>query len=79
VVRRGQASNTGLWHNRARRFNFYLRGFKYLFIMRKPIIKSEKVEQNRSVKWARYERGGAKKTRKTKSLSSATATPTGSG
>jgi len=79
VVRRGQSSNTGLWHNRARRFNFYLRGFKYLFIMRKPIIESEKVEQNRSVKWARYERGGTKKTRKTKSLSSTTATPTGSG
>ncbi len=35
VTRRSQASNTGLWHNRALRFNFYLRGFKYLFIMRK--------------------------------------------
>ncbi len=36
VVRRNQTSNTGLWHKRAREFNFYLRGFKYLFIMRKP-------------------------------------------
>lgn len=35
VVRRNQTSNTGLWHKRAREFNFYLRGFKYLFIMRK--------------------------------------------
>ena len=78
VVRRGQSSNTGLWHNRARRFNFYLRGFKYLFIMRKPSIETNKEQQNRSVKWARYERGG-KKINKTKSLSSTTATPTGSG
>jgi len=36
VVRRNQTSNTGLWHKRAREFNFYLRGFKYLFIMQKP-------------------------------------------
>lgn len=62
VVRRGQSSNTGLWYNRARRFNFYLRGFKYLLIMRKPFLESEKYQQNRSVKWAKYERGKAKKT-----------------
>jgi len=35
VTRHNQTSNTGLWHNRARRFNFYLRGFKHLIIMRK--------------------------------------------
>jgi len=35
VVRHNQRSNTPLWHHRARKFNFYLRGFKYLFIMRK--------------------------------------------
>jgi len=35
VARRNQTSNTPVWHERARRFNFYLRGFKYLFIMRK--------------------------------------------
>ena len=35
VVRRNQTSNTGVWHKRAREFNFYLRGFKYLFIMKK--------------------------------------------
>lgn len=37
LTRRNQTSNTAVWHSRARRFNFYLRGFKYLFIMRKPI------------------------------------------
>lgn len=35
LVRRNQTSNTNIWHERARKFNFYLRGFKYLFIMRK--------------------------------------------
>lgn len=35
VTRHNQTSNTSVWHNRARRFNFYLRGFKYLFIMKK--------------------------------------------
>ena len=35
ITRHNQTSNTSIWHNRARRFNFYLRGFKYLFIMRK--------------------------------------------
>jgi len=34
VTRHNQTSNTGLWHQRARQFNFYLRGFKYLFIMK---------------------------------------------
>lgn len=38
VKRRNQTSNTGLWHKRARDFNFYLRGFKYLFIMKKRRI-----------------------------------------
>jgi DNA modification methylase len=55
VVRRSQASNTGIWHNRALRFNFYLRGFKYLFIMRKPL---ETIDdgKKRTVSWARYKR-----------------------
>jgi len=79
VVRRGQTSNTGLWHNRARRFNFYLRGFKYLFIMRKPSLESQKEQRNRVVRWATYERSGRSKRNKTKSPSSTTATPTGSG
>lgn len=55
VARRSQASNTGIWHNRALRFNFYLRGFKYLFIMRKPVVNEKKVRK-RKVSWGRYER-----------------------
>ncbi|RLC34380.1 DNA methylase [Candidatus Shapirobacteria bacterium] len=35
LTRHSQTSNTGIWHHRARQYNFYLRGFKYLFIMRK--------------------------------------------
>lgn len=35
LTRRNQSSNTSIWHRRARQFNFYLRGFKYLFILRK--------------------------------------------
>jgi len=35
VSRHNQTSNTPIWHERAKRFNFYLRGFKYLLIMRK--------------------------------------------
>jgi len=59
VVRRGQASHTGLWYNRARRFNFFLRGFKYLFIMRKPAGEAIK-EEKRTVKWAYYDRNRGK-------------------
>jgi hypothetical protein len=35
IARHNQTSNTPIWHERAKRFNFYLRGFKYLMIMRK--------------------------------------------
>lgn len=35
LTRRNQTSNTPIWHERARQYNFYLRGFKYLFIMKK--------------------------------------------
>lgn len=35
ISRHNQTSNTPIWHERARRFNFYLRGFKYLLIMKK--------------------------------------------
>jgi DNA modification methylase len=55
VVRRGQASHTGIWYNRARRFNFFLRGFKYLFIMRKA--PAEALDKGkRTIKWAYYDR-----------------------
>lgn len=55
VTRRGQASHTGLWYNRARRFNFFLRGFKYLFIMRKPKGKVRETKP-REIDWTYYER-----------------------
>lgn len=35
LTRRNQTSNTPIWHERARKYNFFLRGFKYLFIMKK--------------------------------------------
>ena len=61
VVRRSQTSNTGVWYSRARRFNFYLRGFKYLFIMRKPdLLEKPKEKARPKVKWASYERGKRK-------------------
>jgi hypothetical protein len=56
IVRRGQYSHTAPWFNRARRFNFYLRGFKYLFIMRKPDNNVNPKDKERKVKWAHYER-----------------------
>jgi len=56
ISRRGQSSNTNAWHNRARRFNFYLRGFKYLIIMRKTARRSES-DEPRKVEWAYYKRG----------------------
>jgi len=61
VTRRNQSSNTGIWANRARRFNFYLRGFKYLFIMRKPLPDERKTEETREINWAYYKRGKSKK------------------
>lgn len=64
VARRSQASNTGLWHNRALRFNFYLRGFKYLFIMRKPAVGNSmnfkqdqpKLDRAARIRWNQYPR-----------------------
>lgn len=56
ISRRSQSSNTGIWQNRAIRFNFYLRGFKYLIIVRKAVYK-EISKRPRAIKWARYERG----------------------
>lgn len=53
IARRGQSSNTGIWHYRAKKFNFFLRGFKYLLIMRKPDGKETKREKTK-IEWARY-------------------------
>jgi len=55
VTRRSQSSNTSLWYNRARRHNFYLRGFKYLFIMRKP-DGTEVRNESRRIRWNFYQR-----------------------
>jgi DNA modification methylase len=55
VARRNQTSNTAIWHNRALKFNFYLRGFKYLFIVRKVSQETLK-KQKRQIKWNQYER-----------------------
>jgi DNA modification methylase len=60
VARRGQSSHTGLWYNRARKFNFFLRGFKYLFIMRKPSEDEHVEKEKRNVKWAYYDRSKSK-------------------
>lgn len=65
VVRRGQTSNTGIWYSRARRFNFYLRGFKYLFIMRKPSSESLSTDE-RKISWAQYPRKKPTVTRENK-------------
>lgn len=35
VTRHNQKSNTPIWHQRAKKYNFFLRGFKYLLIMKK--------------------------------------------
>ena len=54
VARRGQVSHTSSWYNRARRNNFYLRGFKYLFIVRKTSRETE--TKPRKIRWARYKK-----------------------
>jgi DNA modification methylase len=55
VSRRGQSSHTGPWFNRARRFNFYLRGFKYLIIVRKTTQRVAASEA-RKIDWTYYKR-----------------------
>lgn len=59
VVRRNQTSNSGMWYNRAIKYNFYLRGFKYLIIMKKPL--DERVTNTkRQIKWTYYRRQNTK-------------------
>lgn len=53
VARRGQSSHTPLWHYRAKKFNFFLRGFKYLLLFKKQEDKV-KVCKNRKIKWKKY-------------------------
>jgi DNA modification methylase len=54
VVRRNQSSNTGLWHYRAKKFNFFLRGFKYLILVKKPDNKATNSKSTRKIKWKKY-------------------------
>ena len=54
VARRGQSSNTRVWHYRAQKFNFFLRGFKYLILAKKPDGKKSRVFRPARVDWQRY-------------------------
>jgi DNA modification methylase len=57
VARRNQTSNTGIWYNRAIRFNFFLRGFKYLLLMRKPLKEKDfETTDQRKITWTHYQR-----------------------
>jgi len=40
LIRHHDRSASPMWEHRARRFNFFLRGFKFLFLLRKPVGKS---------------------------------------
>ncbi len=53
VVRRNQTSNTPFWQSKALQHNFYLRGFKYLFIVRKSQLRENK---SIKIKWNFYNR-----------------------
>jgi len=53
VVRRNQTSNTPFWHSKALQHNFFLRGFKYLFIVRKS---QSRKKENIKIKWNFYSR-----------------------
>jgi len=54
VARRNQSSNTRIWHYRAQKFNFFLRGFKYLILARKPYEQIENYKSANKVKWHKY-------------------------
>jgi len=54
VVRRNQSSNTRIWHYRAQKFNFFLRGFKYLILVKKPEEREVKSKKITKIKWQKY-------------------------
>ena len=54
ITRRNQSSNTRIWHYRAKKFNFFLRGFKYLILAKKPLPKIEKPKKENNIKWNKY-------------------------
>jgi hypothetical protein len=54
VTRRNQSSNTRIWHYRAQKFNFFLRGFKNLILVKKPNGEVENSNNATNVKWQKY-------------------------
>lgn len=54
IARRGQSSHTSLWHYRAKKFNFFLRGFKYLLLMRKPDGTKRRLKTPSKINWKKY-------------------------
>jgi len=54
VARRNQSSNTRIWHYRAQKFNFFLRGFKYLILVKKPDNKVANSKSATKIKWQKY-------------------------
>ena len=54
VTRRNQSSNTGIWHYRAIKHNFFLRGFKHLIIVRKPEVGEQQGNEINRPAWQRY-------------------------
>ncbi|MCS7299699.1 MAG: DNA methylase, partial [Spirochaetia bacterium] len=54
VIRRNQASNTPFWQSKVIQHNFYLRGFKYLIIVKKS--RDYKNTEDIKIKWGFYER-----------------------
>jgi len=54
VTRRNQSSNTRVWHYRAQKFNFFLRGFKYLILVKKSDGKVDDSKTAAKVKWQKY-------------------------
>lgn len=54
VTRKNQSSNTRVWHYRAKKFNFFLRGFKYLILAQKPQGENRETAPGGKIKWQKY-------------------------
>jgi len=54
VARRNQSSNTMVWHYRAKKFNFFLRGFKHLILVRKPNSGISDTKVPGKTNWKKY-------------------------
>lgn len=49
LVRHHDRSASPMWEHRARRFNFFLRGFKFLFLLRKPAEGEREVQHGKRI------------------------------